>query len=77
MLLLLIKVRPELEGKSQQTFSTFIAVKCKTQVVAGLNYYIKVLTYTMSCTIVTRSTTIPVHIVAISKCKSAYKCTNV
>ena len=36
------KVRPDLESQSQQKFSSFQAVKFKSQVVAGTNFFIKV-----------------------------------
>ncbi|XP_057553294.1 cystatin-A isoform X4 [Hippopotamus amphibius kiboko] len=36
------KVKPQLEEKTNETYNEFEAVKYKTQVVAGLNYYIKI-----------------------------------
>ncbi|XP_063812897.1 cystatin-B-like [Pseudophryne corroboree] len=36
------QVRPEVEAREGRTFSTFTAVECKTQVVSGTNYFIKV-----------------------------------
>uniref|UniRef100_A0A8C3YV69 Cystatin domain-containing protein n=1 Tax=Catagonus wagneri TaxID=51154 RepID=A0A8C3YV69_9CETA len=35
-------VKPQLEAKTNQTYEEFEAVEYKTQVVAGINYYIKV-----------------------------------
>ncbi|XP_012635955.1 cystatin-A [Microcebus murinus] len=36
------KVKPQLEEKTNETYEEFEAVEYKTQVVAGINYYIKV-----------------------------------
>ncbi|XP_057162826.1 cystatin-A isoform X1 [Ursus arctos] len=36
------KVKPQLEEKTNETYQEFEAVEYKTQVVAGINYYIKV-----------------------------------
>lgn len=38
----LLKVKPQLEEKTNETYQEFEAVEYKTQVVAGINYYIKV-----------------------------------
>uniref|UniRef100_M3Y094 Cystatin A n=5 Tax=Mustelidae TaxID=9655 RepID=M3Y094_MUSPF len=36
------EVKPQLEEKTNETYEEFEAVEYKTQVVAGINYYIKV-----------------------------------
>ncbi|KAK2502512.1 hypothetical protein MC885_013597 [Smutsia gigantea] len=36
------KVKPQLESETNRTYEEFKAVEFKTQVVAGINYYIKV-----------------------------------
>ncbi|XP_032262041.1 cystatin-A [Phoca vitulina] len=36
------KVKPQLEEKTNESYQEFEAVEYKTQVVAGINYYIKV-----------------------------------
>nr|XP_035949583.1 cystatin-A [Halichoerus grypus] len=36
------KVKPQLEEKQNESYQEFEAVEYKTQVVAGINYYIKV-----------------------------------
>ncbi|XP_022370924.1 cystatin-A isoform X1 [Enhydra lutris kenyoni] len=36
------EVKPQLEEKANETYEEFEAVEYKTQVVAGINYYIKV-----------------------------------
>ncbi|XP_010591221.1 cystatin-A [Loxodonta africana] len=36
------EVKPQLEQKTNETYKDFEAVEYKTQVVAGVNYYIKV-----------------------------------
>ena len=36
------KVKPQLEEKTKKTYEKFEAVEYKSQVVAGINYYIKV-----------------------------------
>uniref|UniRef100_A0AC11B8T5 Cystatin A n=1 Tax=Ovis aries TaxID=9940 RepID=A0AC11B8T5_SHEEP len=38
------KVKPQLEGKTNETYEEFTAIEYKTQVVAGINYYIKIQT---------------------------------
>lgn len=38
----LLKVKPQLEEKTNETYEEFEAVEYKTQVVAGINYFIKV-----------------------------------
>ncbi|XP_006039314.2 cystatin-A-like [Alligator sinensis] len=38
------QVKPQLERKENKTYPVFIAYKYKTQVVAGMNYFIKVST---------------------------------
>lgn len=37
-----LKVKPQLEEQTNETYEEFEAVEYKTQVVAGINYYIKV-----------------------------------
>ena len=37
-----LKVKPQLEEKTNETYEEFTAIEYKTQVVAGINYYIKV-----------------------------------
>lgn len=37
-----LKVKPQLESKTNRTYEEFKVVQYKTQVVAGTNYYIKV-----------------------------------
>lgn len=37
-----LKVKPQLEEKTNETYEEFKVVEYKTQVVAGTNYYIKV-----------------------------------
>ncbi|KAI4548345.1 hypothetical protein MJG53_001029 [Ovis ammon polii x Ovis aries] len=37
-------VKPQLEGKTNETYEEFTAIEYKTQVVAGINYYIKIQT---------------------------------
>ncbi|XP_036907439.1 cystatin-A [Sturnira hondurensis] len=36
------EVKPQLEEKTNETYEEFEAIEYKTQVVAGINYYIKV-----------------------------------
>uniref|UniRef100_A0A8C9JWL5 Cystatin A n=1 Tax=Panthera tigris altaica TaxID=74533 RepID=A0A8C9JWL5_PANTA len=36
------EVKPQLEEKTNETYQKFEAIEYKTQVVAGINYYIKV-----------------------------------
>nr|XP_023966898.1 cystatin-A isoform X1 [Chrysemys picta bellii] len=36
------QVKPQLEGKENKTYSVFVAIIYNTQVVAGINYFIKV-----------------------------------
>ncbi|XP_065275676.1 cystatin-B-like [Emys orbicularis] len=36
------QVKPQLEGKENKTYPVYVALKYKTQVVAGINYFIKV-----------------------------------
>uniref|UniRef100_A0A673STL0 Cystatin A n=1 Tax=Suricata suricatta TaxID=37032 RepID=A0A673STL0_SURSU len=36
------EVRPQLEEKTNETYQKFEVIEYKTQVVAGINYYIKV-----------------------------------
>uniref|UniRef100_A0A8C3H5I4 Cystatin domain-containing protein n=1 Tax=Chrysemys picta bellii TaxID=8478 RepID=A0A8C3H5I4_CHRPI len=38
------QVKPQLEGKENKTYSVFVAIIYNTQVVAGINYFIKVST---------------------------------
>uniref|UniRef100_A0A674IBB1 Cystatin domain-containing protein n=1 Tax=Terrapene triunguis TaxID=2587831 RepID=A0A674IBB1_9SAUR len=35
------QVKPQLEGKENKTYPVYVALKYKTQVVAGINYFIK------------------------------------
>lgn len=37
-----LKVKPQLEEQTNETYEEFEAIEYKTQVVAGINYYIKV-----------------------------------
>ena len=37
-----LKVKPQLEEKTNEKYEEFTAIEYKTQVVAGINYYIKV-----------------------------------
>ena len=37
-----VQFRSEIEGKEGKPFTEFVAVRYSTQVVAGINYYIKV-----------------------------------
>ncbi|DAA33447.1 cystatin-A [Bos indicus] len=37
-------VKPQLEEKTNETYEEFTAIEYKTQVVAGINYYIKIQT---------------------------------
>uniref|UniRef100_A0A8C3F0C3 Cystatin domain-containing protein n=1 Tax=Chrysemys picta bellii TaxID=8478 RepID=A0A8C3F0C3_CHRPI len=39
------RVKPQLEEKDKKTYPVFVAIKYKTQVVAGTNYFIKVSTH--------------------------------
>uniref|UniRef100_A0A8C3F944 Cystatin domain-containing protein n=1 Tax=Chrysemys picta bellii TaxID=8478 RepID=A0A8C3F944_CHRPI len=37
------QVKPQLEGKENKMYPFFVALKYKTQVVAGINYFIQVM----------------------------------